>query len=81
MVSIKNVEKFVKDHPIFFSDGDEIVAAAKAAADEDGIISGAAVKGFMGRFTAMFFFEIMQNKEHLQIGMEELARLARGQNA
>lgn len=81
MVSIRNVEKFVKDHPELFSDNkDEVLAKAKAAADKDGIMSGSAVKGFMCEFTEMFFFEATHGQEHIIMGLEDISRSANRPN-
>ena len=73
-ISIRNVEKFLKDHPEFFDNEDEILEAAKKAANKNGVMSGAAVNGFMGRFTDMFFFEVTRNQEHINMGLEDLNR-------
>lgn len=74
-VSIRNVEKFIADHPELFTDDKEtVLAMAKAVSEEAGIISGGVVLDFMGRRTTLFFEEIMDSPEHVKMGLEDLAK-------
>ena len=72
MVSIRNVEKFVADHPeLFANNKDEVLAKAKASAS-NGMISGEFVQGFMGVLTSRFFDEVTSSGKHLQMGIEDM---------
>ena len=77
-VSIRNVEKFVKDHPELFVDTkDGVLAKAKEAAN-NGMIGDGSVRSFLGELTSKFFQEVMGNKEHAQISTEDSVRTAHG---
>ncbi len=75
-VSIKNVEKFLDDHPdITEARRKEIMAGAQKA-NENGIIAGGAVEGFMDNLTVRFFREVENNFDHLRIALEDLSKFA-----
>ncbi len=73
-VSIRNVEKFVDDHPKLVGDRkEEILAGARKVSHED-VIAGGAVKSFMGDLTEQFFQEVTTNVDHVQIGLADLGK-------
>jgi len=73
-VSIRNVEKFVNDHPQLVGDRKEKILAEAEKVSRKGVIVGGAVEDFMGNLTEQFFQEVTTNVDHVQIGLTDLGR-------
>ncbi len=75
-VSIRNVEKFVKDHPELCGGQEEVILAEAKKVSHDGVIVGGAVENFMGDLTQRFFQEVTTDLDHVQIGLTDLQNLS-----
>ena len=76
MASIKDIEKFLNDHPELFGDNkDKILIKAKTLA-LNGMISGEVAHSLMGGLTDRFLSETIYNEDHFQMGNEDLIRFA-----
>ena len=73
-VSIRNVEKFVDDHPKLIGDRKKQILAGAKKVSRKGVIAGGAVEDFMGNLTERFFREVTTNADHVQIGLTDLRR-------
>jgi len=73
-VSIRNVEKFVDDHPQLVEGRKEKILAEAKKVSHESIIAGGAVEDFMGNLTEQFFQEVTTNIDHVQIGLTDLGR-------
>ncbi|MCX6745446.1 MAG: hypothetical protein NTX00_00330 [Candidatus Parcubacteria bacterium] len=74
MISIRNIEEYLKDHPkIPAKNKEEILKKAKSFADPNGIISGGAIKNILGHRTQKFLKEIMAEK-HIKMAMEDIRK-------
>ena len=71
-VSIRNVEKFVDDHPKLVGDRKEKILAEAKKVSRESVIAGGAVEDFMGNLTEQFFQEVTTNVDHVQIGLTDL---------
>ena len=74
MISIRNIEEYLKDHPkIPAKNREEILQKAKSFADPNGIISGGAIKPILGPRTQKFLKEILTEK-HVKMAMEDMRK-------
>jgi len=77
MISIRNIEEYLKDHPgIPAIKREEILKKAKSFADPNGIISGGAIRLILAHRTKKFLQEIMSEK-HVKIGMADIRKTAK----
>ena len=80
-ISMRNVEKFLKDHPEISCDiQGMILAKAKELADRHGIIWMGHLSDLMREYSRTFLDEILDNQEHVKIGFEDLNRSVKGQS-
>jgi len=72
-VCLKNIEKFVRDHPELFAEDQEttIIEKAIASRDKNGMISFEKVKEILGDNAQLFFNEIQNSWDHIQIWSRE----------
>jgi len=73
-VSIRNVEKFVDDHPKLVGSRKEKILAEAKKVSHEGIITGGAVESLMGDLTEQFFQDVTTNVDHIQIGLADLGK-------
>ena len=73
MISIKNIEKFIDDHPELELDKIQVLKKARDFCDE-GVIMGGAVEQILGEHKEIFFQEISTDFEHIKLGMEDMTR-------
>jgi hypothetical protein len=76
-VSIRNVEKYFKDHPELASIKDRCMESIEAdGAMFKGIISGGTIEQILGpRLAAEFFQEVTSDTEHVIMGLEDLKKV------
>lgn len=72
MISIRNVKKFLDDHPEFENKRQEIMEKARGLSDK-GLIGGGAIEPIMGGLTKQFLQELMSSA-HRQIGHEDIRK-------
>ena len=79
MVSIRNIEKFFKDHPEFSEHMDVALEKAKTVCEEGtNMIASGGIEEILGSgLTAIFFKEVSSDMEHLEIGHEDMGALMR----
>ena len=76
MISIRNIELYLKDHPkIPESKKQGILKKAKEFADPNGIISGGAIRPILGHRAYKFLKEIMTEK-HVKMAMEDIRKVS-----
>lgn len=73
-VSIRNIEKFFKDHPEYADRHDEIMKKVEAISNK--IISGESVSGIMGDLTRQFFEEVQNDFDHIKLWQEDVQSAA-----
>ena len=73
--SMRNVEKFLNDHPELFSETQkgEILTKAKESSF-NGLFVGVQGEELFGEFAQIFFQEITANKEHIEMGLKDLRK-------
>jgi len=71
--SVRNVERFVKQHPDLFPDGDAVIRVAIDAAhgDERGILPAGEARMILGAAAEIFIEEITLSGEHIRIARED----------
>ncbi len=77
MVSIRNIEKYLNDHPELWAIRESIMKRARQYAEPNsGIISGGAVTRFiLGEIAKDFFNEILSEDLHRQMFNEDVKKL------
>lgn len=76
MISIRNIEKLLKDHPEI-PDQEKILAQARKMADNN-ILSGGSLDQLFGSRAKELARELEKDIEHIQMGLEDI-RQATGQ--
>ena len=71
MFSIKNVEKFLEDHPELNLDREEILKNAGSLAYKN-VLSGASAAELFGVYEELFFAELLSDTKHRQMGLEDM---------
>jgi hypothetical protein len=72
MISIRNFEKYFKDHPDT-PDKKRILQEAREFA-ERGIVMGGRAEKILGSLAKQFFQEVENDQEHIKIGLEDIAK-------
>ena len=74
MFSIRNVEKFVDDHPQLFNDKEAVMQRAREIAGDGKIIMGGGAEMIFGKKVASMFFGALQSDmQHMAIGLKDMA--------
>ena len=73
MVSLRNFEKYFTDRPDI-EGKKKILKAAKKVATKGGLISGDMAKKILGPLAQGFFQEVLANQEHIEMGLEDMAK-------
>ena len=71
MFSVRNVEKFLDDHPELDLDRKEILKNAGSASHKN-VLSGASAAELFGVYEELFFAELLSDAKHRQMGLEDM---------
>ena len=77
MVSVRNIKKFVEDHPELGDLGKEILSKLKDLGERE-VLMGEQAKKLIGvpRIAEQFFLEIQCSPEHIQMGLGDITAAA-----
>ena len=70
MISVRNIKKFLDDHPEI-SNADEILVQAEELA-KNGILSGGAIKILFPKHINEFVQAIEHDPEHIEMGVKDI---------
>lgn len=76
-VSVRNLKKYVKDHPELGDKGAEILARLEGF-EERSVLNGSHAKRIINdpQTASLFFEEILTRPEHVQMGLADIAAAA-----
>ena len=71
-VSIRNVEKFLDDHPEYGSQKDKILSGLRNKLGDQKTMGAAVAEETLGTLATEFFQEVTTNVDHIRIGLSDL---------
>ncbi|MBI2426542.1 MAG: hypothetical protein HYV34_01720 [Candidatus Kerfeldbacteria bacterium] len=74
MYCLRNVEKWVADHPELGEAGARILEQARDATEEKVIITAKRLKPILGAYFDQFGREVMASAEHVRLATEDIER-------
>ena len=76
MVSIRNIEKFLNEHPELYEKKYRIFGKADAKKNKDGVIAGGALKEIFDGDENLFhsFCAEIIREDHIRIGLEDMGK-------